>query len=62
MTLRHQAIHIVWIGINSDYEIFKRGIQGLRRFSGRRGGEVALKLVKKGIVKPIRCEKKFDNG
>ena len=62
VTWSHQTIHIVGLGINPDDEILNKGLKGLRNFRGRRGEEIALKLEKAGLDKPLEGAKKFANG
>ena len=62
VTWSHQTIHIVGLGINPDDEILNQGLKVLRDFRGRRGEEIASKLEKAGLEKPLEGAKKYANG
>ena len=62
VTWSHQTIHIVGLGINPDDEKLNQGLIKLREFRGRRGEEIAHKLEKAGLDKPLEGAKKFANG
>lgn len=62
VTWSHQTIHIVGLGINPDDEILNQGLKVLRDFRGRRGEEIAAKLEKAGLEKPLEGAKKYANG
>lgn len=56
------TIHIVGLGINPDDEKLNQGLKELRDFRGSRGEEIARKLEKAGLEKPLEGAKKFANG
>lgn len=62
VTWSHQTVHIVGLGINPDDETLNQGLKVLRDFRGRRGEEIAHKLEKAGLDKPLEGAKKFANG
>lgn len=62
VTWSHQTIHIVGLGINPDDVVLNNGLKELRDFRGRRGEEIARKLEKAGLDKPLEGAKKFANG
>jgi len=62
VTWSHQTFHIVGLGIDPDDVTLNNGLKTLREFRGRRGEEIAAKLEKKGLVKPLEGAKKFANG
>lgn len=62
VTWSHQTIHIVGLGINPDDEVLNKGLKELRNFRNRRGEEIAYKLEKAGLEKPLEGAKKFANG
>lgn len=62
VTWSHQTIHIVGLGIDPDDVNLNKGLKKLRDFRGRRGEEIAHKLEKAGLNKPLEGAKKFANG
>lgn len=62
VTWSHQTIHIVGLGINPDDETLNKGLMVLREFRSRRGEDIAQKLEKAGLDKPLEGAKKFANG
>ena len=62
VTWSHQTIHIIGLGIDPDDEDLNKGLKELRDFRGRRGEEIAHKLEKAGLEKPLEGAKKFANG
>ena len=62
VTWSHQTIHIVGLGINPDDEVLNNGLKELREFRRGRGEEIARKLEKAGLEKPLEGAKSFANG
>ena len=62
VTWSHQTVHIVGLGINPDDVPLNNGLKELRDFRGRRGEEIARKLEKAGLDKPLEGAQKFANG
>lgn len=62
VTWSHQTFHIVGLGINPDDAVLNKGLMALREFRAQRGEEIAQKLEKKGLDKPLEGAMKFANG
>jgi len=62
VTWSHQTFHIVGLGINPDDAVLNKGLMALREFRAQRGEEIAQKLAKKGLDKPLEGAKKYANG
>lgn len=62
VTWSHQTIHIVGLGIDPDDLTLNQGLKELREFRSWRGEEIARKLEKAGLEKPLEGASKFSNG